>query len=684
MGLIWLAASRFDPKHGGIGLRFCHSQRKAERFGYRCAIRANRPPRIPQTLARPPLPLVKTNATTMTATTAIHYRITPVHPEAHLFEVSCTVSVGQDQDEGLRFALPAWIPGSYMVREFARNIVEIRAESGDGKGRRRVALDKIDKHTWQAASCKGSLTLTYTVYAWDLSVRCAHLDQTHGFFNGTGVFLRVVGHEDIPHVVDIRKPDGEAYKRWRVATSLPELKAKRYGFGTYRASNYDDLVDHPVEMGSFALASFEACGTQHDIVVTGRVPNLDMPRLCVDMERICAAQIRFFEPKSAKAPFERYVFLIMAVGDGYGGLEHRASTALICKRDDLPARTAPAKRKAEAKGVATTGPTAAEISDGYCSFLGLVSHEYFHSWNVKRIKPAAFAPYGFDREAYTSLLWIFEGFTSYYDDLFLLRTGLIDAGRYLKMLAKTISTVERGSGRTKQSVAESSFDAWTKYYRQDENSPNAIVSYYAKGSLVALALDLHLRGSSGGKKSLDDVMRTLWLRFGRDFYPDNARGLTENEFPAVVAATTGIDVSKQVREWAYGYSDLPLQNLLLQLGINFSGTLVSQAPSLGVKLAAGAGECKLAVVHDGSAAQIAGLSAGDILLAVDGLRVSAGNLDSLLSRYAVGDSVEVHAFRRDELLQTIVKLAADPSIQVTLQPENKGPGVKLRKQWIGS
>ena len=387
---------------------------------------------------------------------AIHYTIHPKDLAAHLLEVTLTVET--PDPDGQLFALPAWIPGSYMIREFARNIVQIRAES-DG---RKIALRKLDKHTWQAAPCSHRLTLTYDVYAWDLSVRAAHLDQTHAFFNGTSVFLCVQGQENLPHVVDIRRPDDEACKAWRVATALPELKAKRYGFGTYIAENYDELIDHPVEMGAFELATFKAHGVPHDIVITGHVPNLDMARLTADLKKVCEAQIALFEPKTRRAPMTRYVFMALAVGEGYGGLEHRASTALICSRADLPVQ---GQKK---------------MGDGYRGFLGLCSHEYFHTWNVKRIKPAVFAPYDLRAEGYTSLLWLFEGFTSYYDDLMLVRSGVIDEAEYFKLVAKTVNGVLRGSGRTKQSVAESSFDAWTKYYRQDENSPNAIVSYSPK------------------------------------------------------------------------------------------------------------------------------------------------------------------------------------------------------------
>lgn len=590
----------------------------------------------------------------------ISYTIVGHDLAAHLFHVSVTVQ--SPAANGQIFALPAWIPGSYMIREFSRNIVRIRAESNGQP----VELTKLDKHSWQAAPLKhaGALTLHYEVYAWDLSVRAAHLDQHHGFFNGTSVFLRVLGQEDQRHVVDIRRPDHPSAKTWRVATALPELKAKRYGFGTYIASGYDELIDHPVELGDFALASFKAYGVPHDVVITGRVPNLDMERLCADLKRICETQIAFFEPKAKKAPMERYVFMTMAVGDGYGGLEHRASTALICNRADLP----------------TTASTDGDISDGYLQYLGLCSHEYFHTWNVKRIKPAAFAPYNLQVENYSPLLWLFEGFTSYYDDLMLVRAGVIAEPAYFKLLGKTIGSVLRGSGRTKQSVADSSFDAWGKYYRQDENAPNAIVSYYTKGSLVALALDLSLRAKTGGKKSLDDVMRALWQRYGRDFYNGGGQGVTPAEVEALFDDIGGARFKPFFDKYIRGTDDLPLAKLLAPFGVKVSDVRKSSKPSLDANLGRDGNDCKLAAVHEGGAAHQAGLSAGDILVAIDGIRVTASNLDTLLGRYAVGSSVEIHAFRRDELIIVNAVLQGDrvPGISLALDAAAKKSSGPLR------
>jgi predicted metalloprotease with PDZ domain len=603
------------------------------------------------------------------SSSAIRYSIVAHDPAAHLFTVTLTVDA--PASDGQVFVLPAWIPGSYMVREFARHIIEIEASSAGvaGKSRssrsKKITLKKCDKHSWQAAPCDGPLTLTYQVYAWDLSVRAAHLDQTHGFFNGSSVFLRVLGQEQSAHIVDIRQPDGAAFKSWRVATALPELKARRYGFGTYIAGDYDELIDHPVEMGNFALLTFEAHGVPHDIVVTGQVPNLDMRRLADDLKPVCEAQIALFEPKTKRAPMQRYVFMTLAVGDGYGGLEHRASTALICARSDLPVKGKP------------------EQTDGYRTYLGLCSHEYFHTWNVKRIKPAVFAPYDLQVENYTSLLWLFEGFTSYYDDLTLVRSGRIDADAYFKLLAKTLNSVLRGSGRNKQSVAESSFDAWVKYYRQDENATNAIVSYYTKGSLVALGLDLTIRIGTDGRKSLDDVMRALWQRYGRDFFSaGGGRGIEESDVLELFEEVSGLHLTQYFKRYVHGTEDVPLASLLAPFGVTLSEPEASGKPDIGARLTADGSDSRIAAVFEGGAAHKSGLSAGDKLVALDGLRVPAAGLDGLLGRYRIGDTVALHVFRRDELLSFSVKLKADAAPKWAFKVAAK-PIVTVKRLYSG-
>ena len=584
----------------------------------------------------------------------IRYTLRSTHPAAHRFTVTCTVA---DPDPaGQKFALPAWIPGSYLIRDFARHIVAIRAEAGD----KPVRLEKLDKHSWRAAAVKPGLALTVTceIYAWDLSVRTAHIDQTHAFFNGTSVFLRVLGQESSPCLVELQRPVGKAFVAWRVATALSPATgekgaARRHGFGLYRAENYDELIDHPVEMGTFTLLEFEACGVPHEVAITGQ-HDCDGERLITDLKRICEWQIRFFgEP----APMSRYVFLVTAVGEGHGGLEHRASTALLCSRNDLP--------YAGMHG----------MPEGYRNFLGLCSHEYFHTWNVKRIKPAAFSPYDLERENYTTQLWAFEGITSYYDDLALLRSGVIGVPDWLELVAATISNVWRTPGRLRQTLAESSFDAWSKFYRPDENTPNAVVSYYAKGALAALALDLTLRRETHGKTSLDNVMRVLWQRFGQ-----TGIGVGDDDLRQIAEELSGLKLGRFFANTLHDTRDIPLERLLAPFGVRLTREK-AKIPAVGARIGSEGESVKLATVYDDSPAQQAGLSAGDILIALDGLRVTPKNLDTLLARKQPGDSIAIHAFRRDELMQFDLTLGAhdDTTARLTRTPAPNA----LRRAWLG-
>lgn len=582
----------------------------------------------------------------------ILYRVNPIDPAGHRLQVRMTVPAPAPQGQAL--ALPAWIPGSYLIRDFARQVETIRATCR-GKP---VAIRKTDNHHWQCAPANGPLQVEYTVYAWDLSVRGAHFDETHAFFNGTSLFLAACGQTDTPCQVELTPPAHAPH--WKVYTSLPPARgharaARRHGFGLYQAPDYDALIDHPVEMGTPQVTRFRAHGAEHELVFTGCIPNLDLPRLARDIQRICEAQIALFEPESRQAPFldsaDRYVFLTMATGDGYGGLEHRSSTALLTMRQDLPV-------------IGQDGQ-----SDGYRRFLGLVSHEYFHTWHVKRIKPAAFAPYDLWRENHTQLLWVFEGFTSYYDDLMLVRSGAIDQPAYLRLLADTISSVHRAPGRFKQSIADSSFDAWTRFYRQDENSPNALVSYYAKGALAALGLDLLIRAESGGQRTLDDVMQLLWRRYGRDFYRGSAHGIAEDAMPGLIHEATGVDAQAFLDRHVFGTEDIPLQALLARQGIGLTWEASAKTAALHIRPTATPGGMQLATVYEGGAAHAGGLSAGDTLVAIEGLRVqTTDDLNRVLAAWQPGERITVHVFRRDELRDFQVTLGAPPADKAVLQP----------------
>lgn len=594
----------------------------------------------------------------------VHYRISPHDPHAHIFAVTCTIR--RPDPAGQCVSLPAWIPGSYLIREFAKHVITLTAHI-DG---RPLAVEKIDKSTWRCAAADGVLVVQYEVYAFDLSVRGAYLDAQRGFFNGTSVFVRVHGFEANACTVELAPPAHGP--RWRVATAMVADGAAPYGFGRYRADNYDELIDHPVELGEFALAEFSAAGVPHALVVSGR-QRADVPRLTRDLARLCEHHIHFF---GVPAPMARYVFLVNAVGEGYGGLEHRASTSLICGRDRLPRADETA------------------VSDNYREFLGLCSHEYFHTWNVKRIKPQAFAPYDLTRENYTRQLWAFEGITSYYDDLALVRSGLIDETSYLELLAQTITRVLRTPGRHRQSVAEASFDAWTKFYRPDENAPNALVSYYAKGALVALALDLWLRRASAGQRSLDTLMQRLWQRFGA-----TGAGVPEGEIEHLAQELGGAEVAASLAQAVHGTDDLPLSELLAPYGIAVivrpaesdqdkggkpAAPAVRERTSLDARFADGA-DARLAHVFTGGAAHAAGLAAGDVIVAVAGIKATRANIDKLLNEHAVGARVTAHAFRRDELLtfELVLAAAAADTCELRLDPSAPAAAQQRRAAWLG-
>jgi predicted metalloprotease with PDZ domain len=607
----------------------------------------------------------------MTDERTIRFQITPKSLGAHLFEVMCWLE--DPSPGGQVFSMPAWIPGSYMIREFAKNVVRLWAFNGDQP----VSVKKVDKSTWRCEPCAGPLIVRYEIYAWDLSVRTAHLDTTHAYFNGSSVFIRIHGKEHAPHLVDIRPPEGEVYQAWRVATALSPQDAPPFGFGRYRAADYDELIDHPVEMGTFTVATFYACGHPHHIAITGK-HRTDMDRLCRDLTLLCEQQMRFFgEPP----PMQAYVFLVTAVGNGYGGLEHRASCSLLCSRDDLP----------------RIGQQ--EVSEKYRTFLGLCSHEYFHLWNVKRIKPAAFVPYDLSKENYTALLWAFEGITSYYQHLMLLRCGLIMPEIFLELLAHTVSRVWRSGGRFKQSLTESSFDSWIKFYKPDENAPNAIVSYYAKGALTALALDLMIRRDTRNAHSLDDVMRALWQRYGQ-----RGEGVAEEGIEKLIEEISGLDLKSFFKRVVHGVEDPPLAELLPQFGVAFAlrpavsaadqgGYRAKETPdkapqggAMGVRLAEHDAEAKLITVYEGSAAQLAGLAAGDIIVAIDGLRTMRANFESQLSARTPGETVTVYVFRRDELMCFTVTLqapAADTCV-LSLRDDIDGAVRERRVAWLGA
>ena len=553
----------------------------------------------------------------------IHYRIEVADAAAHQFKVTLTIA---DPAPVQHLSLPVWIPGSYMVREFSRHLSLLDARQGSQPR----PLVQLAKDRWSVAtSGRGALVVSYFVYAFDPSVRTAWLSDDRGFFNTTSLCLAVEGRTAEPHRVELhRLPAG-----WDVATAMtridPGAKTAKKARGAkavpartqvFEAADYDEMADHPFELGAFWRGEFSSGGVVHEFVVAGAWPQFDGERLLADTRRICDEEIRFWH-EGGKPPFTRYVFMLYATEDGYGGLEHRASTALIAARKDLPRQGVPG------------------TSDGYVTLLGLISHEYFHTWNVKRLKPAEFLPYDYSQENYTELLWFFEGFTSYYDDLFLLRAGLVDAARYVRLVGRAMNGVRQSPGQHVQSVAEASFDAWIKYYRTDENTPNSTISYYTKGSLVALRLDLALR--AGGKATLDDVMRALWREA-----PGGA--VTEELILKVVARLGGKAVATELREWVHERGELDVLPALARVGVEPESEALTLATELGLRVSEGPiTGIQVKSVLAGGAGAAAGLSAGDEILAVDGWRVR--RLDDALAWTRSGAAFELLVVRQQRV-----------------------------------
>ena len=566
----------------------------------------------------------------------LHYQIEFDDYRQHLIHV--TVRFVAQPTQAL--TLPTWIPGSYLIREFSKHIESVRAYDEDG---RLLQIQKTDKNRWQLFNTDFELiTIEYDVYAYDLSVRGAYVDQTRLYVNPACACLGLEGQEESPVEVEIFLP--EELKHFQLATGMSS-KTLVKGRYTLKADNYAALIDSPFELADQTRFSFEANGIAHEFVVSGKHA-MNEQRMKQDIEKICATEISMF----GSAPFENYTFMTMATGNSYGGLEHPNSTSLITPRDDLPKANEPE-----------------EPSKEYQRFLGLCSHEYFHSWLVKFIRPENFVNYNLNKEGYTSLLWIFEGFTSYYDDLILLRSGVINQDSYIALLKAQIDRYLQNPGRAVQTVAESSFDAWVKFYRQDENSNNAGTSYYNKGCLVALCLDLglRLRGSS-----LDALMRKL--------YENAQQGIQVNERTIfdLCQALTGDNWLEQINHLINTTDELPLDQLLPEFGLGYALNTDKALP-FGLKATDKPEGVLVQSMRRHGAAAKAGLSANDVIIAIDGLKAS----EKLLAQYAKqAGTYTVYAFRRDELMQFEVQSAETELTHVELNVEDQD----RLNQWLNA
>ena len=548
----------------------------------------------------------------------ITYTLTP-DPKAHQWHI--TLKFQNPSDSSVVLKLPNWVPGSYLIRDFSRHIITISAEC-DGQP---ASLSQTAKNIWQTSPKSGHWVIRYTAYAFDLSVRGSFLDTNRGFFDGSCLFFSIEGRLKDTHSLSFN----DLPKEWRIATSMPTT-----GSNTFQTASYHDLIDHPVELGNIEFLDFEAGGIPHRIALSGHYPDFDRDRLVSDIRKICETELTMFP---SPAPFTHYLFLLHVGDNIYGGLEHISSTALLADRHSLPPH----------------GMT--DANDAYTQLLGLFSHEYFHAWNVKSIKPAAFAPYDLDRENYTEQLWAFEGITSYYDDLFLARSRTIAPEAYLRLLAQSITRIQQTKGRLKQSLAESSFTAWNKFYKQDENSPNAIVSYYQKGALAALCLDLAIRNKSSGRHTLDSVMQQHY----RDWL-DTRQGIPEKQWQARCQVFTGLDLEDFFQTTLYTTADLPLAELLATIGIGLQwqaqprshgGAFLSEPPTetpapvsdFGARFKQNSDHATLTHVFNGGSAENAALCPQDKIIAIDGYACT--DLAAQWAQLPIGATARLHYFR---------------------------------------
>ncbi|NNM32996.1 MAG: M61 family metallopeptidase [Gemmatimonadetes bacterium] len=551
------------------------------------------------------------------------------------FEVTLTVrGVGGSP---FRLTMPSWIPGSYLMREYAGHVSSVRA---DVQGQP-APVTKLDKGTWEVdPGGSDQCVVTYRVYAPELSVRTNDISDDHAFVNPAGTFLMVEGRQQEPSRLTVDLPPG-----WHACTSL--LGDPKTG---YEVPDYDVLVDSPLELGMAAPAEFEAAGVTHQWVTYGS-GNLDQDRVLRDTRRIIETEVDLF----GELPVDRYLFILHLTPERGGGLEHCHSSVLAWPK----LKFRPEKE--------------------YRKFLTLIAHEYFHLWNVKRIRPEALLTFDYSQEVYTRLLWVFEGITSYYDQIVPLRAGVYETPHYLEFLAERMMSERRKPGRDRMSLAESSFDTWIKLYRPNPDSHNTQISYYEKGELAALTLDLHLRRETDGKRSLDDVMRALY----HDVYKQG-RGLAEDGFASIVRAATGVDRDQFLHELVHGTGEFPIEQMLSAFGLRVAPKDREDDDGgawMGVAVTTGPTSSTLGHVADGRPAHRGGLMPGDEIVALDGHRVRA-DLTDRLKLYQPGETVRWTAFRRDRQVEGSITFAADPCAPVRIVPVDDVDDVQ-REQFAG-
>ncbi len=572
----------------------------------------------------------------------LFYQVAMSQPASHLFEV--TLQVSHWQSETLDLKMPVWTPGSYLVREYARHLQDFSARDSKGELGELIS-HKLSKNHWQVATAGASeIEVSYRIYANDLTVRTNHLDATHGYFNGAALFFFVPGLEHQPIKLKVSPPLSD----WQVTTTLPRVKESE---NTFLAQNFDILVDTPVEIGTQQVYDFEVLGKPHALAIWSR-GNADPEQIIADTIKVIEVEAKMF----GGLPYQQYLFLLHLSGSGYGGLEHKDCCTLNYPRFGFRDR------------------------EKYERFIQLVAHEFFHLWNVKRIRPKALSTFDYERENYTTSLWFCEGTTSYYDLLIPRRAGIYSRKTCLKNLSKDISKYLNTIGRTVQPLGESSYDAWIKLYRRDAYSDNNQISYYLKGQLVSLLLDLLIRAKYQNTRSLDDVMRLMWERYGQEEI-----GFSETQLRETIAEIASENLDDFFTRYIETTSELAFDDYLNPFGLYLKAVAESDVPYLGIRVQSDSNREIIEFVAAQSPAALAGIDANDQLLAIDGIEVDAQSLDERLKDYQPEDTIQVTVFHNDEL-KTLKVTLAEPqtnSYQLAMQDNMSQEQQQNLIGWLG-
>lgn len=571
----------------------------------------------------------------------IKYTVSIINPESHLFNVELIIDNWQEKELNLK--MPVWTPGSYLVREYSRHLQNFQAED---KEKNKLKWQKKSKNHWVVNTEKNNqINIKYQIYANELTVRTNHLDNSHGFFTGAALFFYIPEYENYPFKIKIKPPQ----KDWQISTSLPKIREKK---NTFIAENFDTLVDSPFEIGIQKQYDFMVENKPHQWVIWGK-GNIDVERIIEDTKKIIETESKIFKG----LPYSDYKFILHLSASGFGGLEHKNCCVLNYPRFGF-------KNK-----------------EKYNRFIQLVAHEFFHLWNVKRIRPKQLEKFDYAQENYTRSLWFAEGTTSYYDLIIPLRAGIYNEKTFLDLLSKEISQYFNISGRKIQTLSESSFDAWIKLYRRDAYSNNNQISYYLKGELVTLLLDLIIRKNRNNEKSFDDVMVRMWEKFGK-----KEIGFTEEELIREIEEVAKQDLREFFTLYLETTEELPFNQYFQPFGISLTPKKEeNKVPYLGLTVQKEGGIEKISFVEANSPAGKVGIEAGDELLAIDGFRVTSETLTERLQDYQEGDAIEVTVFHQEEL--KTLKITLDPaqpsSYQVKIMDNLSESQRENLRHWLG-